>query len=69
MGALGYLVSAQPAMLGLATSFVLSQVSIVGATVSGIVVMHVHKTRKEWLATMVGLLLIVLAAAVTAFLK
>lgn len=68
MAALGYLVSAQPAMLGLATGFVLSQVSIVGATVSGIVVMKVKKTGKEWLVISIGLVLIVVAAAVTAFL-
>lgn len=68
MAALGYLVSAQPAMLGLATGFVLSQVSIVFATVSGILVMHVYKTRKEWLVISIGLLMIVLGASVTAFL-
>lgn len=68
MAALGYLVSAQPEMLGLATGFVLSQVSIVGATVSGIIVMKQVKTKKEWLVIGVGLLLILLAAAVTAFL-
>ncbi|MFL1696257.1 GRP family sugar transporter [Weissella kandleri] len=67
MAALGYLVSAQPAMLGLATGFVLSQVSIVGATVSGIIVMHVHKTGKEWSVISIGLVMIVAAAAVTAF--
>lgn len=68
MAALGYLVSAQPAMLGLATGFVLSQVSIVFATVSGILVMHVYKTKKEWLVISAGLLLIVVGASVTAFL-
>lgn len=67
MAALGYLVSAQPAMLGLATGFVLSQVSIVGATVSGIIVMKTHKTGKEWLVISIGLVAIVAAAAVTAF--
>lgn len=68
MAALGYLVSAQPEMLGLATGFVLSQVSIVGATVSGIIVMKQVKTKKEWLVIGVGLVLILLAAAVTSFL-
>lgn len=68
MAALGYLVSAQPEMLGLATGFVLSQVSIVGATVSGIIVMKQFKTKKEWLVIGVGLILILLAAAVTSFL-
>jgi len=68
MAALGYLVSAQPAMLGLATGFVLSQVSIVFATVSGILVMHVYKTKKEWLVISVGLLMIVVGASITAFL-
>lgn len=68
MAALGYLVSAQPEMLGLATGFVLSQISIVGATVSGIIVMKVTKTKKEWIIISIGLLGIVLAASVTAFL-
>lgn len=68
IAALGYLVSAQPEMLGLAAGFVLSQVSIVGATVSGIIVMKQVKTKKEWLVIGVGLVLILLAAAVTSFL-
>ncbi|MFT4185979.1 MAG: GRP family sugar transporter [Micrococcaceae bacterium] len=68
VAALGYLVSAQPAMLGLATGFVLSQVSIVGATISGIVVMKTKKTQKEWLVIITGLVMIVAAASVTAFL-
>lgn len=68
IAALGYLVSAQPEMLGLATGFVLSQVSIVGATVSGIIVMKQVKTKKEWLVIGVGLVLILLAAVVTSFL-
>ncbi|AIG65107.1 GRP family sugar transporter [Weissella tructae] len=68
MAALGYLVSAQPAMLGLATGFVLSQVSIVFATVSGILVMGVYKTKKEWLVIGAGLLMIVVGASITAFL-
>ncbi|GKQ43100.1 ribose transporter RbsU [Companilactobacillus sp. RD055328] len=68
IAALGYLVSAQPAMLGLATGFVLSQVSIVGATVSGILVMKTHKTAKEWAIIIVGLIMIVVGASTTAFL-
>ena len=68
MSALGYLVCAQPAMLGLATGFVLSQVSIVGATVSGIVVMKTIKTYKEWGGIWLGLILIVASASVTSFL-
>lgn len=68
LAALGYLVSAQPAMLGLATGFVLSQVSIVGATISGILVMHTVKTKKEWVVISIGLVMIVVAASITAFL-
>ncbi|MFT4147816.1 MAG: GRP family sugar transporter [Micrococcaceae bacterium] len=68
VAALGYLVSAQPAMLGLATGFVLSQISIVGATISGILVMKTHKTQKEWTFIIIGLLMIVVGASVTAFL-
>lgn len=56
-------------MLGLATGFVLSQVSIVGATISGIIVMRTKKTGKEWLVIAIGLVMIVIAAAVTVFLK
>ncbi|MCM0583095.1 ribose transporter RbsU [Weissella diestrammenae] len=68
MAALGYLVSAQKDMLGLATGFVLSQVSIVGATVSGIIVMKTPKTKKEWFVISIGLVAILVAASVTAFL-
>lgn len=67
--ALTYLISAQPSMNGLATGFVLSQTSVVLATLTGIYFLNQRKTRKEMLVTMIGLVLILVAAAVTVFIK
>lgn len=67
--ALTYLISAQPNMNGLATGFVLSQTSVVVATLTGIYFLHQHKTKKEMAVTMVGLILILVAAAVTVFIR
>lgn len=64
-GALTYLISAQPNMNGLATGFLLSQTSVVLATLTGIWMLHQAKTRKELVITIVGLALIVGAAAMT----
>lgn len=66
--ALTYLISAQPNMNGLATGFVLSQTSVVLATLTGIYFLNERKTKKEMIVTILGLLLIILAAAFTAFL-
>ncbi len=66
-GALTYLISAQPDMNGLATGFVLSQTSVVLATLTGIWFLGQKKTKKEMFVTMVGLIIIVIAAAVTEF--
>lgn len=63
--ALTYLISAQPQMNGLATGFVLSQTSVILATLSSVYVLHQTKTRKEMTVTVVGLVLIVAAASVT----
>ena len=63
--ALTYLISAQPNMNGLATGFVLSQTSVVLAT-------HFflnQKTSKELMITIVGLVLILVAASITVFIK
>ncbi|WP_413627792.1 GRP family sugar transporter [Fructilactobacillus vespulae] len=68
IAALSYLVAAQPAMLGMSTAFVLSQVSAVVATLTGIYMLHQEKTPKEMAYTLFGLALIVIAATVTAFL-
>lgn len=66
--ALTYLISAQPDMNGLATGFVLSQTSVVLATLTGVYFLHESKTRKELVVTLLGLILIVAAATATAFL-
>lgn len=66
-GALTYLISAQPDMNGLATGFVLSQTSVVLATLTGIWFLGQKKTKKEMTITIIGLIIIVIAAAVTEF--
>lgn len=63
--ALTYLISAQPDMNGLATGFILSQTSVVLATLTGIFILKQKKTKKEMLVTMAGLVFILLAAAIT----
>lgn len=65
--ALTYLVSAQPNMNGLATGFVLSQTSVVLATLTSIYLLHQRKTRKELAVTILGLIFIIVAASITAF--
>jgi putative ribose uptake protein len=65
--ALTYLISAQPDMNGLATGFVLSQTSVVLATLTSIYLLHQRKTRKELVVTILGLILIIAAASITAF--
>lgn len=66
--ALTYLISAQPDMNGLATGFILSQTSVVLATLTGIWFLGQQKTKKEMAVTIVGLVLIIAAAAVTVML-
>lgn len=63
--ALTYLISAQPNMNGLATGFILSQTSVVLATLTGIFILKQKKTKKEMLVTMAGLVFILLAAVIT----
>lgn len=67
--ALTYLISAQPNMNGLATGFVLSQTSVVLATLTGIFFLNQKKTSKELMITIVGLVLILVAASITVFIK
>lgn len=67
--ALTYLISAQPNMNGLATGFVLSQTSVVLATLTGIFFLNQKKTPKELMITIVGLVLILIAASVSVFIK
>lgn len=63
--ALTYLISAQPDMNGLATGFILSQTSVVLATLTGIYFLKQAKTKKEMTVTIFGLVLIIFAASLT----
>ena len=63
--ALTYLISAQPNMNGLATGFILSQTSVVLATLTGIWFLGQKKTHREMAVTVCGLVLIIAAAAIT----
>lgn len=63
--ALTYLISAQPNMNGLATGFILSQTSVVLATLTGIWFLGQKKTRREMAVTVSVLILIIAAAAIT----
>lgn len=63
--ALTYLISAQPDMNGLATGFILSQTSVILATLTGIWFLGQKRTSKEMKITILGLLLILVAATVT----
>ena len=63
--ALTYLISAQPDMNGLATGFILSQTSVVLATLTGIYFLKQTKTKKEMTVTILGLVLIIFAASLT----
>ena len=63
--ALTYLISAQPDMNGLATGFILSQTSVVLATLTGIWFLGQKKTAKEMTVTFIGLVLILAAATIT----
>ncbi|MGH1790411.1 ribose/proton symporter RbsU [Enterococcus faecalis] len=63
--ALTYLISAQPDMNGLATGFILSQTSVVLATLTGIWFLGQKKTAKEMTITIIGLVLILAAATIT----
>ncbi|MGT2341287.1 GRP family sugar transporter [Staphylococcus aureus] len=67
-GALTYLISAQPNMNGLATGFILCNICL--ALIStGIYFLKQHKTSKEMVITIIGLVLILVAASVTVFIK
>ncbi|NVY96560.1 ribose transporter RbsU [Lactobacillus sp. DCY120] len=63
--ALTYLISAQPNVNGLATGFILSQTSVILGTLTGIWFLNQKKTGKEMTVTLIGLALILVAAAIT----
>ncbi|MFD1419098.1 ribose/proton symporter RbsU [Companilactobacillus keshanensis] len=69
LAALTYLISARPDVNGLATGFTLSQMSVIIATLGGIFVLHEKKTKKEMVAVLSGLALVVVAGIITAFIK
>ncbi|KRK65527.1 ribose transporter [Companilactobacillus tucceti DSM 20183] len=69
LAALTYLISARPDVNGLATGFTLSQMSVIIATLGGIYVLHEKKTKKEMVAVLSGLALVVVAGIITAFIK
>ena len=52
-------------MNGLATGFILSQTSVVLATLTGIYFLKQVKTKKEMAVTILGLVLIIFAASLT----
>lgn len=67
VAALAYIVSAQ--RNGIATGFVLSQLSVVLSTILGVLVLKEKKTPFEMKATLAGLVLIMGGATIIAFLK
>ncbi|WP_125763814.1 ribose/proton symporter RbsU [Companilactobacillus hulinensis] len=67
--ALTYLISARPDVNGLATGFTLSQMNVIIATLGGVYILHEHKTHKEMISVSAGLLLVVVAGIITAFIK
>lgn len=69
LAALTYLISSRPDVNGLATGFTLSQMNVVIATLGGIYILHESKTKKEMIAVLSGLALVVIAGIVTAFIK
>ncbi len=54
---------------GIATGFVLSQLSVVISTLGGIFLLKESKTRRELIATIIGLILIVVGSAATATIR
>ena len=66
--ALTYLISARPNVNGLATGFILSQMNVVIATIGSIYILHEGKSKKEMVYIISGLVLVVIAGAVTTLL-
>lgn len=66
--ALTYLISARPSVNGLATGFILSQMNVILATLGGIYILHEHKTKKEMVYIVSGLVLVIIAGSVTTLL-
>ncbi|GAY71891.1 GRP family sugar transporter [Lentilactobacillus kosonis] len=66
ISALAYIYSAKAN--GVATAYIITQLNVVVATLGGLVVLHEHKTRRELILTLSGLVLIVAGSIVTVFL-
>ncbi|MCD8350986.1 MAG: GRP family sugar transporter [Planctomycetaceae bacterium] len=67
VASLTYIISAEKN--GIATGFVLSQLSVVISTLGGILILKEKKTRFELIATIIGLILIVVGASATAMMR
>ena len=63
-----YLISSRKDVNGLATGFTLSQMNVIIATLGSIYFLHESKTRKEMIMVLSGLVLVVIAGVITAFL-
>lgn len=64
--ALAYIFSAKDN--GVATAYVITQLSVVISTIGGMLVLHERKTHRELRLTLIGLVLIVVGSVMTAFL-
>lgn len=67
VGALAFLISTDKN--GVATGFSLSQMSVVIATLGGIYLLGEHKTRKEFIAVIIGLIMVVVGGVMIGFLN
>lgn len=63
IAALSYIISVQ--MNGVNLAFVMSQLCVVISTLGGIVFLHEQKTKKDYIYTVIGLVLIVAGAVLT----
>ena len=63
IAALSYIISVQ--MNGVNLAFVMSQLCVVISTLGGIVFLHEQKTKKGYIYTVIGLVLIVAGAVLT----
>ncbi|CAM3267306.1 GRP family sugar transporter [Lactiplantibacillus plajomi] len=66
VSALAYIFSAKAN--GVATAYVITQLSVVISTLGGMLILHEHKSRRELRLTLIGLVLIVVGSIMTAVL-
>lgn len=67
LGTIGYLVSLM--INGVSTAFTLSQMSIVVGTLVGLIILHEHKSKRELVYIIAGMLLVVIGGVMTSFIK